>query len=577
MKIRVAQLVLFASAGLYSAAQNPAAPDTVLQQGISLVQNGDFTRAIPLLKRAVQLDPHSSSANYQLGVALFESGHAGEAIGWLRKAITMDSTDEVSRGYLGDAEMKMREFAGAAEAFEAAVDQSPNSERVLVWWTDFCLERFRTLDLALRATARGRAAVLQVGARDDKLPLNKKEDLLTLAARLDPSLPGLHGELGAAQVGNGKFADAKANLTVAIETEPASSTTLELRALVAASEGHWTDAEAKLNELFLRSPTELGRLAHQWPRALLPSTSNDNSSADIFWTCLRKSGINCSLRPTSQQKDTAFDAEQLFQEGRWEELAALPEQHSEDTHAWFVRGVALARLNDCRRAIVPLERGINAGAEVDGALLADCYKREAIRTADRLQELGKEASVHQIRGDIFLSMRLDAEKAVAEYEKALDLKRDDGPLLEKLAEGYFSEGDMAKARQTAQRALALNPHRTRLLRMIAEIEMNDRNYEAALTVLKPLSELEPQDGWIAVQQGIAYMHTDDAKSAVEKLQWALDHGYSDEKGALHQMLATQLRKLGRVDEAKQAAAEAAHLADLFAEQHSAAPSSHSSD
>jgi len=264
----------------------------------------------------------------------------------------------------------------------------------------------------------------------------------------------------------------------------------------------------------------------------------------------------------------------MFHEGRWEQLAALPEPRSEDTRAWFIRGVALVRLDDCRRAIVPLERGINAGAEVGGASLADCYKREAIRTADQLQELGKEASVHQIRGDILLSMRLDAEKAVAEYEKALNLKPDDGPLLEKLAEGYFSEGDTTKARRTAQRALALNPHRTRLLRMIAEIEMNDRNYEAALSVLKPLSELEPEDGWIMVQLGIVSMHTDDAKSAVEKLERALSQGYPDEKGALHQMLAMQLRKLGRVDEAKQAAAEALRLADLFAEQHSAAPAPH---
>jgi predicted RNA polymerase sigma factor len=42
-------------------------------------------------------------------------------------------------------------------------------------------------------------------------------------------------------------------------------------------------------------------------------------------------------------------------------------------------------------------------------------------------------------------------------------------------------------------------------------------------------------------------------------------GYPDEKGALHALLAGQLRKLGREQEAKSAAQEAIRLANAFQE------------
>jgi predicted RNA polymerase sigma factor len=49
------------------------------------------------------------------------------------------------------------------------------------------------------------------------------------------------------------------------------------------------------------------------------------------------------------------------------------------------------------------------------------------------------------------------------------------------------------------------------------------------------------------------------------LKPVLDSGYLDERGALHGMLAAQLRKLGRDQEAKNATDEAIELATSFQE------------
>jgi len=146
------------------------------------------------------------------------------------------------------------------------------------------------------------------------------------------------------------------------------------------------------------------------------------------------------------------------------------------------------------------------------------------------------------------------------------LRPNDPQLSEKLAEAYFSQGEMEKARQTAQQALALNPNRKQLLRLLIQASMSERDYAAALSLLDRLAVIEPEDQWIGVQQATAYAQTSRPEKAVQALQPALDRGYPDEKGSLHAMLAAQLRKLGRTEDASRATAQAIRLADTFAQQ-----------
>jgi tetratricopeptide (TPR) repeat protein len=185
--------------------------------------------------------------------------------------------------------------------------------------------------------------------------------------------------------------------------------------------------------------------------------------------------------------------------------------------------------------------------------------------------LGKVAAVHLIRGDILLSIRLDPAKAIDEYLEALRLRPNDPQLLEKLADAYFSQGDVEKAQQNAQQALALSPNREKLLRLLIQTSMSERDYAAALLLLERLAAIEPDDQWIGVQQATAYAEMSRPAEAVKALQPALDRGYPDEKGSLHAMLATQLRKLGRTEDASRATAQAIRLADAFAQQNENAP------
>ena len=544
------------------AQQQTADLDKFLKEGAALNRQADYTHAIPLLRQAINLAPQDPTANYLLGVALLQCGHPADAVAPLRIAAQTPSVNHAAWGYLGDAEMEVKEFPLAAEAFLAAVSHSPESEETLVWWTDFSLERYRVLSLSLRATARGRAAMLLEAAEADNIEVKQKETLLRQAAALDSGLPEIRGELGLAQASLAEEADAETSLKAAQQTSPNAVSTLELEALVDAARGNWNEASGKLLDLDRRSRTEFKRTVSAWPKNLLPGAERNNP----VWQCLRNSRSDCAAVQLQPGVEETASSQQLFAEGRWEQLIAAPVPSVDDAAAWFGRGMALARTGDCMHAIPALERGLKAGAETDAARLASCYEREAIQNADRLQALGKDAAVHLIRGDILLSIRLDAAKAADEYIQALRLRPNDPQLSEKLAEAYFSQGEMEKARQTAQQALALNPNRKQLLRLLIQASMSERDYAAALSLLDRLAVIEPEDQWIGVQQATAYAQTSRPEKAVQALQPALDRGYPDEKGSLHAMLAAQLRKLGRTEDASRATAQAIRLADTFAQQ-----------
>ena len=569
MRARPGIQCLIALFAAYCAAQpaNPGELEDLLKKGEALNRQADYVQAIPLLRRATELAPQNPSANFLLGVALLESGHPADAVAPLRMAARANPPNEAAEGYLGDAEMERNEFALAAEAFQTAVARSPDSERALLWWTDYSLERFRALAFSLRGSPRGRAAALRVTAENGKTGARAKEAMLRQAAALDPQLNGIWGELGVSQAQLGMDADATASLKTAQQRQPEASSTLQLEAMLDAAGGNWSQAEKRLLELRERSPAAGQKFLAAWPQRLVPGQGVKGA----VWQCIGQGATSC---PSKNVQGTTLPVDRLFHEGRWEQLAAMPAPAPDNAAEWFWRGVAFRELGDCSQAIPALERGLKAGSETAASWLTSCYELEAVQTADKLKAQGKEASVHQIRGDILLSIRLDASQAAAEYTDALRLEPHNPELLEKLAEAYFSLGDMDRARQNGQEALEQNPHRRQVLRLLIHVAMNQRDYPTALSLLARLAQLEPDDAWTRVEQGTAYAQTGRPDEAVQHLKPSLDAGYPDEKGALHAVLAGQLRKLGRDEEASRAADEATRLADSFQQHTQSKPDDH---
>ena len=196
--------------------------------------------------------------------------------------------------------------------------------------------------------------------------------------------------------------------------------------------------------------------------------------------------------------------------------------------------------------------------------LAVCYAVEAGKAADALKSGGEDAAaLHQLRGDVLLRLSEDPAGAEKEFAEAIRLRPQDPALLERLAEAQFSAGEEDAAKESAQAALKIDPHRRGALRTLASLEMNARDYEAAVPVLRELVKEEPGSRMLKVQLGKALAQLDQADEAYGLLAPALAAGYPDEKGALHALLSRECRKMGRTVEADRAEAEAKRLSDKF--------------
>jgi tetratricopeptide (TPR) repeat protein len=544
--------------------------EVLVKKGVTLSQQADYPGAIPVLEQARRLAPRHYLTNLFLGVDLLRSGRPAEAIDPLQVAARENPNDATAMGYLGEAQTALGDFASATESFQAAVSRAPHSEETLLEWADFGLERFRALGTWLRGTEKGSAVVRRVEAEAMEDGTKAREDLLRQSAAKDPEQPGIWGELGVAQAQLGLRSEAGESLKLARAQQPRASATWQLEALMEAAAGNWPEAEARLRALGDRSPAALQGALAAWPRTLSPDHYADGS----FWQCVRERSPKCVAAAPPPKAGMGETAEQLFAEERWEQLAAAPPPAPDETAAWFRRGVALGEIGDCPQALPALERGLKDGAETAGFWLEICYGAEVDRAAAQLKSQGDEAAIHELRGDMLLRMKDDAAAAVAEYAEARRLRPKDPDLSERLAQAYFALGDMDRAKQAANDALKDDPHRILALRRLALIAMSERHYPEALAVLKKMVAMDPTNAWARVQMGTAYAQSGRPEEAVRYLQPALAAGYSDEKGALHAVLAGALRKLGRVEEAKAAAAEASRLADSFQAQGKKSPDDH---
>src|SRR5207244_6173911 len=126
----------------------------------------------------------------------------------------------------------------------------------------------------------------------------------------------------------------------------------------------------------------------------------------------------------------------------------MPEPPSELPAAWFRRGVALAELNNCERAIPALERGLGPGGETAAYWLERCYALEAERAAARIRALGNEAAFHRVRGGLLVRVKGDAQSATEDYENVRKLQPRAAVFAERLAHPSQRGGELRQAEQS---------------------------------------------------------------------------------------------------------------------------------
>ena len=467
--------------------------------------------------------------------------------------------------YPGEASALQADFGAAADTYMKVVRLAPQSSDSAVSFVYFAVSRFSTISASLRSTQKGLAAAYRLRAWATTQSDSSHLALLQRAADLDPSAPGIWSELVFTALDSGDADTAEGYLRKALQADSDDLKAWIAKAQLAARKGEWGQATDRLRAVAQRSPRTLFLEAENWPARLIPPSSFPVSGpAQNFFSCVRDSVKTCYIEANAERSPK--NSGELFREQRWEQLTKLSLPQAGHAEAWLRRGIAFAQLANCAAAIPALERGLSKSpADVYGMfLLSWCYSREAGRTADQLQQSGSDdASLHLMRGDVLLRLQSKPDMAAAEYDLALSKSPNDPGVLERLAEAEFGAGNYDAARKNAEAALNVDPLRLEAKRTLARIALQDRDYSAALPYLKELASRDPHDITARVELGKACAQSGALAEARENLEPALEHGYPDEKGSLHYLLGTVLKKMGLTSEADQALATAGQLSAAF--------------
>jgi tetratricopeptide (TPR) repeat protein len=538
-----------------SASHSAAKFESLLRGGFELHRQQQYNRSIPLLEQAHSLRPEDYQVNLLLGIDYLRSGDPRKALSFLAVARDTRPGDATALGYLAEGYATLNKFDRAVESLQSAAckaDEPAESRLALV---QFYLRRFVLIEGELRSTTAGsayayRLQALILHARQDP---KEREALLRVQA-LVPHFPGLESALGHEDLLRSRFERAEAEFSQARSINPNDLDMMVGEAILAVRSGDLRKAEVTLSEVANRSRARLLTALREWPASVgLP--------VDLKRRLLQ-------VRKPERASATLPVPRELHQEQRWESLVRVLASKSLNPEESFWLGSSLAHLGRFDEAIPPLER---ARHETRLALEANywlsfCYARGAEEGTRQFQKAGKESALaHVVRAEVLLRLVRDGAAATAEYQRAVSALPGDPSVWTGLAASQLLAGDSQGARDSARKALQLDPRRTPAARTYAESSIQERDYAAAIPPLRQVLGAQPNDTGAQVLLATAYSKTGDDPLALRFLEAALSQGYPDEKGSVHYLLGTVLRRLGREKEAGQAFEQAQALSDSFAQ------------
>jgi Flp pilus assembly protein TadD len=102
-----------------------AKPGELFEAGLAALNSGNLKAAIPLLKRALELDPNNKQGWNDLGLAYLRLGQFEDAGVAFRKQIELNPYDEHVYNYLGFTLQQQQNYTDAAKAFQKQIEVNP--------------------------------------------------------------------------------------------------------------------------------------------------------------------------------------------------------------------------------------------------------------------------------------------------------------------------------------------------------------------------------------------------------------------------------------------------------------------
>lgn len=186
--------VLFVTAAITYSQDN-------LEKGITAVENGDYLKALDLLKSAPK-DKYEGNLYY--GIALFKTGSVSEAEKFIKAAIAQEDDRPEAYSVLGEIYSSQKKYNEAASQFENSKKYLPLNKTK----DDLDKAEIRTIINVLKAESEN---FIANGKVDDAIKS------LTMAKGYDEKNPVIYIGLGDAYLARGAFEPAKTNYDLALK------------------------------------------------------------------------------------------------------------------------------------------------------------------------------------------------------------------------------------------------------------------------------------------------------------------------------------------------------------------------
>lgn len=561
----------------------PKSANVLNNLGISYHLSGRIRDAMPVLRKALGLNPNLLSANLFLGIGYVQLNQPEQAIAPLEKVLSLDRTNRDALLTLASAHYALKRFDLAAKAYLRETTLQPQDADA--WFgLGFCFEQIGHNVTGVMQKIGQDSPYTQMLTGEFMMEQNAivdSEEAFRRALASGGEREGVRAALGFAQLRLGEFSQAEQEFKREVESYPGSQDGKLGLAAVAMERNDFGAAAQWLCEIYTtdegyfhaRLDFFLASLRDQTQSKAVEGLQADLSRAkciaavrlvkDQITSPESAIGSNQAFEPLSP--GSPFDpseiraADAAHQAGRYSDCAnqlrATPPATTDD-------GLLLARC-------ACLSGQFYAAFEASQSILAKEPQNMAahfwqVESSRKLAQAGFQRAInlkpdswqgHLLLGDIY-RQRKKWDVAMSHYEAVTRLKPDNPGALLGIATIHWQTGNNPLGETTLKKALEIVPDNPTANFILGDIYVRMRRFEEAIPYLQ--RHLALGGGLLTAHGdlGKAYLALKRDKEAISELLLALP---TDRSGELHYQLSVLYKRQGEAELAKQALAKSEEL------------------
>lgn len=478
-------------------ADHPENGEARLALGKLYIETGDTVSAEKELRKALSLNVDAGRVLPSLASALNQQGKFKDVLDAIPADRAASSAELMA--LRGDAYLGSNEVDKAAEAYAAAVKLQPENGNALIGMARVALNHNdheaadKFADEAVAKDAKNANAWMFKGAllRTE----GKTADALAAfdqALQVKPDHRTAHIEKAMLEVGLGKFDTAKADLDAARKLTPNSLQLAYTQALLDFTQGQTAAAQESIQKVLKVAPEHL-------PSILLAGAIEVKLNAfEQAERHLRKY-LEANPDNTYARKLLAQTQLQSAPSDAVATLAPVLKNAPEDPQLLALAGESYLRNRDFNNASAYFEKATALAPKV--AALHTSLGLSKLRQGDQAKalselELGAALDTKSPKSGMAL---IQTEMSLKHYDKALAAAQalakqqpDNAQVLNVLGSVYVAKGDMANARASFDKAVALQPTFFPAIASLAQLDLNDKKPDAAESRFTALLQKDPK-------------------------------------------------------------------------------------